>query len=258
MKSSYVLVDAAARRLGARAVEADGAPRATLVCLHGASHDHHAFDGLLPHLPELDRFAIDLPGRGGSEGPPCTTVAELGLVLSAALARLHARAPVVVLGHSFGGAIALELAIAHPQHVAGLVLLSTGARLRVRPEILAAFARAVETGVPVSAPLGFRPEADPAVVAAFAEHLAKVPPASALADWQAANAFDRMSDLGEVRCPSLIVGGSNDPLTPAKYSEFLAAKLPRASLEILPGAGHGALIDDPVRVAEAIRAKLPV
>jgi len=50
--------------------------------------------------------------------------------------------------------------------------------------------------------------------------------------------FDRRARLGEIRCPTLVVVAGDDALTPAFYSEELAAKIPGAKLAVLRTGGH--------------------
>jgi len=56
-----------------------------------------------------------------------------------------------------------------------------------------------------------------------------------------------MQDLAQIHAPTLIVAGTNDALTPAKYAEFMAAHVPDNELHIIDGAGHMAVME---RVAE--------
>jgi pimeloyl-ACP methyl ester carboxylesterase len=57
-------------------------------------------------------------------------------------------------------------------------------------------------------------------------------------DWRAADGFDRMHELGNIRVPALIVAGTDDTLTPLKYAEYLAAHIPRHVMRVFDGAGH--------------------
>jgi 3-oxoadipate enol-lactonase len=194
-----------------------------LVLVHGAGCDHHVFDALRAALSD-DVIAIDLPGRGDSR-PPCTTAAEAARAVVADVARRGLRLEdAIVVGHSYGGAVAIECALSSSP--AGLVLISTGARLRVRPELLAANPR------------------ESALVSAE----------TATADWRAADAFDRMTDVERIAVPTLVIGGEHDDRTPPKYARYLAAKIPGAQLQLLGAAGHMCIVDDVPRVADAIEA----
>ncbi len=230
------------------------APRvATLVFLHGAGCDHHMAEPLAEALPDVDVIAPDLPGRGRTSGPPCTTAAEAAAFVGAALDALDAPRA-FVLGHSYGGGIALELALTRP--LAGLVLASTGARLRVHPGVLDAMRSQADTSRESAGLLGWSNGADPQLIARLDAYARAVPSATSLADWRATDAFDRMGALGALRVPTLVLAGADDALTPPKYASYLAAQLAGARLELLAGAGHMLPLDQAARVAPLVRAFL--
>ena len=207
----------------------------SVVLLHGAGVTHGMFDELWPHLAGLDVVAPSLPGRAGSTGTAPDSAPAAAAWVAELLVSLGLERPLVV-GYSYGGAIALELALSG---VAGaLALVCTGARLRVRAEILALLAGAAERGRPIELIPGAGP-LDARV---------------ALVDWQAAHAFDRLGALADVRVPALVVAGSTDVMTPPKYARYLAENLPDAQLELVAGAGHTLPLDHAEILAAALRS----
>ena len=200
-----------------------------IVLVHGAGGNELVYADLLAALRH-DARALSLPGRLGSPGPPLTSVEAMAdWVLE--------RSPRVVVGHSLGGAIAIEAALR--AELDALVLIATGARLRVHPTISSMMEKAVADGVPAElGGVAWRPDAPADLVARFAASARRTPPESALADWRAANAFDRMEDLGRIECPVLVIGGTEDALTPEKYLRYLEAQLPHARLHMIEQAGH--------------------
>ena len=241
----------AAGRDTAVAVHRARAPRVgVLLFVHGAGCDRHVADPLAEALPELDVIAPDLPGRGGTPGAPCASVAALAAFVGGVLDALDAPRA-VVFGHSLGGGVALELAATRP--LAGLVLASTGARLRVHPSVLEAMRVQASSSTESASLLGWSPGADPARIAAIDAHARAVPPATSLADWLAADAFDRLRALDAIDAPALVLAGADDPLTPPKYAQHLAATLRGARLEIFPGAGHMLPLDQAPRIAPRVR-----
>jgi lipase len=118
---------------------ADGPP---LVALHGVRGHGGRWAGLADELPGLRVVAPDLRGHGRSGGEaPWTLERHAADVLATLDEQGLGRAP--VLGHSFGGAVALHLALLAPERVSGLILLDPG--IELRPEVAAARAAAALT-----------------------------------------------------------------------------------------------------------------
>ena len=224
-----------------------------LVCIHGSADNHHAYDRLLDALPDRARYSLNLPGRAGTDGPPLRTAAEMETFLSRFI-EAEVEGDYLVAGHSLGGAVAIEHALASPsERLKGLVLLATGARLRVHPTILQLFEQAVKSGTPPPVAPGLYEQG---VAADLVDEAARArvltPVETGAADWQADDSFDRMQDIGDVGVPALIIVGTNDSLTPPKYAEYLAAHIPRSDLRVIQGAGHMLVMERAAEVSEAI------
>jgi pimeloyl-ACP methyl ester carboxylesterase len=229
-----------------------GAP---LVLVHGAGGTRLHWPEALRAMPGRRVIALDLPGHGRSPGGSERTVAGYAQRVLALLDALGVEAAVVV-GHSLGGAIALTLALEAQARVAGLVLVGTGARLRVSSAVLEATANPV---LPAQAARGMAersvgPGASEALLGELVEGLRANAPGVLHGDFLACDAFDVMGRLGEVSAPTLVVCGTEDRLTPLKYSEFLCGKIRGARLERIAGAGHLAMLEAPDQVAAAVRA----
>jgi pimeloyl-ACP methyl ester carboxylesterase len=209
-----------------------------LLFFHGAGSGARHLRDLAEALGDREVFLLDAPGRGASEGPALERAADLAAVGIEAM-RALVRPAWIACGHSLGGAASLECALRRdPDGPRALVLLATGARLRVQPAIFELVRAAIPEGRGAStAELAFL-ETSADDLAAVEALDAAIPPRSALADWTAADSFDRMRALEEVTIPCLVVAGTRDPFTPVKYARYLAEHLPRAELELLEGAGH--------------------
>lgn len=190
-------------------------------------------------MPELDRYAINLPGRAGTDGPPLQNVREMEAYLSSLL-EAELDGDYLVVGHSLGGAVAIEHALrCVSDRLKGIVLLATGARLRVYPMIPQLFEQASKSGQMLPLVPGlYERRTDPELVAEASRRRLATPIATSSQDWRAADSFDRMQGLGNIRVPALIVAGTEDALTPSKYAEYLAAHIQRSSLQVFDGACH--------------------
>jgi pimeloyl-ACP methyl ester carboxylesterase len=226
--------------------------RPTFVLVHGCGTTHRFWDELLLHL-DLPVLAVTLPGRPPTLGDPLDSAAEAASWLREVIA--HHRIHPIVVGHSFGGGIAIEYALLAPRELAGLVLACTGARLRVLQAILDLTAAAARTGDPADVSRwAFKEDTDPALVARVQACDRQVPPATTARDWQATHRFDRLGQLAPIAAPTLVVAGTADVLTPPRYAQYLADTIAHARLEIVADAGHMLPVEDAPALARLLTA----
>ncbi len=111
-------------------------PRAkqTLVFLHGYGGKATQWKFQLSDFSSNNRaIAVDLRGHGQSDKPLSSyTMKELQGDLEKTLKILHVKTPFVLVGHSFGGAIAAEYAVAHPKNVSRLIIIATPGEFHLR------------------------------------------------------------------------------------------------------------------------------
>jgi pimeloyl-ACP methyl ester carboxylesterase len=222
------------------------------VLVHGCGKTGRFWDELRARLGERPVLAVSLPGRPPTQGTPCASAAEAADWLAATVSAAGIERAVVV-GHSFGGGVAIEYARRRPAGLVGLGLVATGARLRVRPDILQRVDAAARAGVPADLTDDlYLPTTDPRLVARTEALGHAVPPTTTAADWRATDRFDRLGELDEIAVPTLVVGGTADRLTIPKYAEYLAAHIPRARLCLVPGAGHMLPVEHAAELATAL------
>ncbi len=216
---------------------------------------------------DRELIAFDAPGTGLSQRPRRPLrMRELADVVRELMDVLGLDRP-DVLGYSFGGALAQELARRAPERVRRLVLCATGPGLGgIPPRPLAALALAtparyyhpalLSLTVPYIA--GGRTAREPGVLAEQAAARLGRPPDPLGYAYQlyAAAGWSSLPWLHRVRRPTLIVAGDDDPSVPLRNARLLAARLPDARVHVVKGGGHLFLLDEPESAAGAIAAFL--
>ncbi len=228
-----------------------GAP--TVVFVHGAGGGWGTWTRQLEGLADAGRMiALDLPGHGASSGDDCRAITDYAAAVQGFIRALGV-GPVVLAGHSMGGAITQTIALAAPELLRAIVLVGTAARLKVYPELL----RLLETDYPAAVDFvkrhGWSPDAAPALAEGVRKATLEVRQPVTLADYTACNAFELRDRLGGIRLPTLVIIGEDDELTPPRFSEFLSAEIPGARLARIPKAGHYVMFEQPDEVNLAIR-----
>ncbi len=229
------------------------AARPPLVLVHGAGGTRLHWPPTLRRFPGADVYALDLPGHGEAPGPWQSTIEGYRQAIVEWMRALDLP-PAVVVGHSMGGALALSLALDAPERTAGIVLVGSGARLRVHPLLLEA---AASGGMPTErlatlVSWWYSPNAPPRLQALATRAVAATNMTVLHADLTACDGFDVMERLGLTERPALVVVGEDDRMTPVKYARFLAENLPGARLEIIPAAGHMVMLEQPAAVERVL------
>jgi len=226
-----------------------------LILVHGAGGNHMLWGSTVRNLRTANVYALDLPGHGRSKGSGRRSIIEYArFVLRFMDACGISQA--VVAGHSMGGATAMQAALLCPDRVSGLVLVGTGARLRVLPAILEGTLSDLAGTVELICETAYAPSAPREIVRQGQRQMLQVAPQTIHDDFAACDAFDAMERLADIRCPALVICGTEDRLTPSKYSAFLAGRIPRAELVLIEDAGHMVITEKPGLLARAIEDAL--
>jgi pimeloyl-ACP methyl ester carboxylesterase len=223
----------------------------SVVFVHGAGGTHQHWLYQMRDLPDAPTYALDLPGHGRSEGLGQDSIEDYGdwLIRFLDAAELD-RA--ILVGHSMGGAIALDVTLRWPERVVGIGLVATGARLRVAPAILEGILQDAEAAVRLICEWAFGPEASQEVVRLGRRQMAEVQADVLHGDFVACNAFDLMGRLEAITAPALVLCGTQDRLTPIKFSVYLRDHIPGATLRLVEGAGHMVMVERPGAVVQAL------
>ncbi len=241
---------------------------AVLLLVHGAGMDGSVWSAQVETLVGAGHrvHAVDLPGHGQSQGPPLTSPRALGQWLVRLLDALDL-ASAALAGHSMGALAVLEAAARAPDRVRSLALLGVAPRMPVHPDLLArAEARDVAAAETIVA-WGHAPDAlaraaegrAPAEAVAHVRELLEQAARSGLlyTDLAACDGYgEGLAAAARVRCPTRLVLGGEDRMTPAKAGRKLADAIAGATVEELPDCGHMMMTEKPEATAEALACAL--
>ena len=216
-------------------------------------HGSGAYGGVWHYQTDyfLDSDAVNLPGH--LQGQTLSSVEEYADWLNEYI-RGKGYSGVVLVGHSLGGAIALMYALKHPQDLKGIIIIGSGARLRVHPMYLATLEEAVK-GNPwqwyqlLAEDHRLTPEDHKREVI---EKQRAIGPAVMLSDLLCCDKLDLMDRVQEIKLPALVICGELDVMTPEEYADYLGARLANSWVEIIPQATHFVFAEKPEAVNKAI------
>jgi pimeloyl-ACP methyl ester carboxylesterase len=234
-----------------------------IVFLHGAGMDHSVWAlqsrWFAHHGARV--LAADFPGHGQSAGP---ALADIGALAdwTARLIEAAGADRAALVGHSMGALVALETAARHPGRVVSLTLIGVAAKMPVHPDLLAAAKAnshdAVDMvslwGLGPPATLGGNPSPGLWMFGGAERLLERAAPGVLHADLQACNAYEAGGAAAKAACPTTLILGERDQMTPLKSGRALAGLIAGARTIVLPGAGHMLMIERPEEVRDAIRA----
>jgi len=236
----------------------DSAAAPAILLIHGSGVSAGSWVNQLRGLLTAFRVAaIDLPGHGKSDPIPQASVEGYAETVAEFLEALGS-GPVLVVGHSLGGAIAIALAAQRPHAVTGLVLLASCAKLpwadsswgRLLPYVPGPLWKTFF--ISTAQKLLFAPGVPGHVVSLGMQELRSCRAETILKDLQAAKAMDLTQQATGLDVPTLILCGSQDRLTPPALSADLKGLIPGSRLSLIEEAGHMLLLEVPTRVNEEV------
>ncbi len=225
-----------------------------VILIHGAGSNHTVWPAEIRRLAGQRVLAIDLPGHGRSSGVALQSISAYADQMIELLAGLGLYQAVFV-GHSMGGAIALDVAARYPNNVAGLGLIATGAYLGVDRGFLENLGNPVTVPTAMAAFQGraFGSGVSPLVASRCMQALREARPSVLHGDWRACANFDMRESITRVEAPTWVIAGGEDKLTPVAYAHFLAERLPAARLQVIPSAGHMVMLEQTSKVVHGLQ-----
>jgi len=234
-----------------------------VLLLHGYADSWHAFEPVLPHLPEsIHAFALTQRGHGDASRPAAGYRSrDFAADLAAFMDALDLEAAVIA-GGSSGGFAARRFAIDHPERTLALVLIGSPAILRDKPGVLETWDSTISKLTDPIDPNFVREFQQSTltqpVPRAFLETLVqenlKVPARVWRATLEGLLQDDSFEELDKIKAPTLIVWGDQDAILPRSDQEALAAAIAGSRLVVYPGAGHALYWEEPARFASDLVA----
>lgn len=219
-----------------------------IVYIHGSGCDATLWER---QLLDVGGYAVDLPNHGDSCQAEIRSIDDYAYFVARVTKKILDKA--IIAGHSLGGAVAQKVYLNHPKVVRGLVLIGTGVRLRVLPQILEGLKERPEETAKIVSKYAFSSEKLADEFSKFFAERSRV----LLKDLTLCDRFDLLEKYrnGEIRIdvPTLIIVGEKDVLTPVKYSEFLNRHIQNSELVVVPEAGHMVMLEKPEELNRAIK-----
>jgi 3-oxoadipate enol-lactonase len=237
-----------------------------LFLFHSLLSDRASFDAIVPELAKSFRVIVpELPGFGCS---PAVTggLAAIADRMAEMVKDAASGEQAIVLGNGYGGFVALQMAIRHPNIAGKYVFADCGAafsepgREAFRNMAAASKAKGLAAITDVAMRRLFAADfqaAHPDLMADRRAAFLKTDPEVFRAACDALAALDLRPELQKVKVPVLVLVGEHDEATPQPMSHELAAGLPQAHLEIIPGCAHVPQLQSPRLFLETIGDFLP-
>ncbi len=238
------------------------ASKPVIVFLHGAGMDHTVWFLQSRWFAFRGRsvLALDFPGHGGSNGPTLSSIDAMADWTAGLLDHLGVKQAALV-GHSMGALTAIAFAARHPEKARALGLVGAALAMPVSKDLLGAAAADHHDAIDMvnlwghgfRAGLGGCEWPGVWMTGASEDLLERAAPGVLSNDLAACNAFQSVADYAsQISCPTLVVQGARDMMTPLKGARALAAAINGGSIQVIPGAGHMLMIERATETLEAL------
>lgn len=220
--------------------------------LHGSGWNTHMWYNQRDHLASsMEVILVDLPGHGESPGNGYKLIEEYRDAVYETMKEHDIERPYIA-GHSLGGAIALSLSLAYPDSIKGIILIGTGAKLKVLPLILEGITHDTEKTVENIVEFAFSTKTSQALKNQAVNAMMGCRAEVISNDFRACDNFDIMESVSSITTPTLIICGADDTLTLPKYSLYLNKSIHASKFILVEDAGHMVMIEKPAEVNRVI------
>jgi len=227
----------------------------TLLLVHGAGMDHTVWALQSRYFAHhgFSVAAVNLPGHGGSQGPCLSSIEEMADWLVTLIGALSCSS-LGLVGHSMGALVTLETSAKRPDLVSFLSLVGISVPMPVNTDLLAKTKDSVPEAVEliVNWAFGRRAQIGGTKTPGFwmlgggRQLLMKSKNGELHADFKACNEYlNGLNAAKNIKCPTLIVAGSDDKMTPPSSIKTIAENITGSDTAVIPNAGHMMMIETP-------------
>jgi pimeloyl-ACP methyl ester carboxylesterase len=229
-----------------------------IILIHGAGSSSLGWHASLRRMPGRRMIAIDLTGHGKSAGAGKQSIADYARDIIDFI-NILALTRVILVGHSMGGAIALQAALLAPKRISGLIIVSSGAVCNLPEEIVNSLSNPTlrKTAINWLCDRLGTPDGDSKWVEQTRKVLMDTRQGILYGDLYACSHYNLEEECREIRVPTLICCGRQDRFFPPAYSHQLAELIPGAK-EVMLDGGHLLPLENPQELAEAIQDFLKI
>ncbi len=222
-----------------------------IIMIHGAGGSSATWFMQHKGLSEnLHVLALDLNGHGRTQDRSDENLAESYLEdIDSVVSRYEKP---ILAGHSMGGALAQLYALQNPDKLSGIVLIATGAKLRVADMVFDLLDNDFEGYLGAFEEFMFHRNTSRKLVEASIVEVRKCPVPVIRRDFELCNAFNVMGRLKGIQIPTLIIVGAQDVMTPLKYSQYLHNQIETSKLLVIENAGHSVMLEQSSKVNQEI------
>ncbi len=234
----------------------------TVVFLHGAGMDHTVWALQTRYMAHhgFSVLALDLPGHGRSDGPGVNSIEKMADWVLSAVSKLTDK-PVILVGHSMGAIISIEIAATHSSIISGLVLVGVALPMTVNKDLLVLTQNQPEKAINLitSWAYGFKAQIGGTrtpglwMMSGGQRLLQRSRGDQLYRDFDSCNNYKSGSkSASNITCPTLIIAGESDKMTPIQSARKAHDLITNSELEIIKGAGHMIMIESPDKTLDIL------
>ncbi len=222
-----------------------------LIFLHGSGGDSTTWRFQFDIDNNYSIIALDLPSHGKSDKFKNLSLNLYVDVLRRLIKSLKYE-KIVLCGHSLGGTVIQTYYFLYPEDITALILISTGAKLRVSPVILEFLKKDYEDYLNYLNNVAFYKNTSKEIIDRYKNQSSLVGAEVTYYDFKICNEFNLFEKIKLIKAPCLIISGTEDKLTPIKYSQYFHNNIAKSEMILIEEAGHMVMLEKYEKVNESI------